>query len=141
MENQTKQALLRGVPLFADCAKVDLTKIERLVDEMELPAGHVLMEQGRAGSEFFVIVEGKVRVDRDGMRIDTLGPGDFLGEISLVDHRPRTATAVCETACRVLVLGHREFHTLMADEPSIAQAVMRSLADRLRKLEPQTVTS
>jgi CRP/FNR family cyclic AMP-dependent transcriptional regulator len=135
-----KAELLRRVPLFADCSRVDLTKIERLVDEMEMPAGHVLMQQGRAGDEFFVIVEGKVRVDRDGMRIDTLGPGDFLGEISLVDHRPRTATAVCETPCRVLVLGHREFHTLMADEPRISQAVMRSLAERLRKFEPQAIT-
>jgi CRP-like cAMP-binding protein len=140
MADATKTDLLRRVPLFADCAKVDLTKIERLVEDMELPAGHVLTRQGRPGDEFFVIVDGKVRVDRDGMRIDTLGPGDYLGEISLVDHRPRTATAVCETACRVLVLGHREFHTLMADEPRIAEAVMRSLAERLRKFEPQAIS-
>ena len=140
MENDTKLDLLRRVPLFGECAKTDLSKIERLVDEMDLPAGHVLTQQGRVGNEFFIIIDGKVRVDRDGMRIDTLGPGDFLGEISLVDHRPRTATAVCETPCRVLVLGHREFHTLMADEPGIAEAVMRSLAERLRRMEPQPVT-
>jgi CRP-like cAMP-binding protein len=140
MADATKTDLLRRVPLFADCPKRDLKKIERLVEDMELPAGHVLTQQGRAGDEFFVIVDGKVRVDRDGMRIDTLGPGDYLGEISLVDHRPRTATAVCETPCRVLVLGHREFHTLLADEPGIAQSVMRSLAERLRKFEPQAIS-
>jgi CRP-like cAMP-binding protein len=84
-----------------------------------------------------VIVEGTVRVERDGKVIDNLGPGDFLGEIALVDHRPRTATATCETPCRVVVIGHREFHTLLMDEPGIAEAVMRSLAERLRKLDPQ----
>jgi CRP-like cAMP-binding protein len=137
MEKDRKLQLLRGVPLFSDCSKVDLTRIEQLADEMELPAGHVLMEQGRVGNEFFVIVEGTVRVERDGKVIDNLGPGDFLGEIALVDHRPRTATATCETPCRVVVIGHREFHTLLMDEPGIAEAVMRSLAERLRKLDPQ----
>lgn len=137
MEKDRKLQLLRGVPLFSDCSKVDLTRIEQLADEMELPAGHVLMEQDRVGNEFFVIVEGTVRVERDGKVIDTLGPGDFLGEIALVDHRPRTATATCETPCRVVVIGHREFHTLLMDEPAIAEAVMRSLAERLRKLDPQ----
>lgn len=136
MESDRKLELLRGVPLFGDCPKRDLSRIARLVDEMTLPAGRMLMQQGRSGNEFFVIVEGTVRVERSGRRIDTLGPGDFLGEIALIDHRPRTASAFCETDCRLLVLAHREFHTLLADEPRIALAVMRSLAERLRALVP-----
>jgi CRP-like cAMP-binding protein len=136
MERDQKAGLLRRVPLFGDCGKRDLGRIGRLVDEVTMPAGRVLMEQGRSGDEFFVIVEGRVRVERDGRPLATLGPGDFLGEISLIDHRPRNATATCETECRLLVLGHREFHTLLADEPRIAVAVMRSLAQRLRSLEP-----
>ena len=137
MEKDRKLELLRGVPLFAACSRTNLARIARLVDEVDLPAGHVLTEQGRVGNEFFVIVEGRVRVDRDGRQIDTAGPGDFLGEIALIDHRPRTATATCETPCRVLVLGHREFHTLLADTPSIATEVLKALAQRLRNLEPQ----
>lgn len=137
MEKDRKLELLRRVPLFSACSKTNIARIARLVDEIDLPAGRALTQQGRVGDEFFIIVDGTVRVERDGRRIDTLGPGDFLGEISLIDHRPRTATATCETPCRVLVLAHREFHTLLADAPGIATAVLKSLAERLRALEPQ----
>lgn len=137
MEKDQKLDLLRGVPLFTDCSKSNLSRISRLVDEVDLPAGRELTRQGRIGNEFFVIVHGTVEVFRDGRLIDTLGPGDFLGEIALIDHRPRTATAVCKTDCTLLVLAHREFHTLLEDSPGIATAVMRSLAERLRALEPQ----
>jgi CRP/FNR family cyclic AMP-dependent transcriptional regulator len=137
MEKDQKLELLRAVPLFSNCSKASLGQIARLVDEVSLPAGRVLMREGRLGDEFFVIVEGKVRIERGGRRVDIEGPGDFLGEIALVDHRPRTATAICETPCRLLVLGHREFHTLMAQSPAISNAVLKALAERLRNLEPQ----
>lgn len=137
MEKDQKLDFLRGVPLFAGCTKGNLSRISRLVDEVDLPAGRELIRQDRIGNEFFVIVKGTVEVFRDGRLIDTLGPGDFLGEIALIDHRPRTATAVCKTDCTLLVLAHREFHTLLEDSPGIATAVMRSLAERLRALEPQ----
>lgn len=137
MEKDRKLEGLSRVPLFSACSKTNIARIARLVDEIDLPAGRALTQQGRVGDEFFIIVDGTVRVERDGRRIDTLGPGDFLGEISLIDHRPRTATATCETPCRVLVLAHREFHTLLADAPGIATAVLKSLAERLRALEPQ----
>lgn len=137
MEKDQKLQLLRTVPLFANCSKASLTQIARLADEVSLPAGRVLTQQGRTGNEFFVIIEGKVRVERDGRRIDIEGPGDFLGEIALVDHRPRTATAICETPCRLLVVGHREFHTLLAQSPAISNAILKALAERLRNLEPQ----
>jgi CRP/FNR family cyclic AMP-dependent transcriptional regulator len=137
MEKDQKLQLLRAVPLFANCSKSSLGQIARLVDEVSLPAGRVLMREGRLGDEFFVIVEGKVRIERGGRRVEVEGPGDFLGEIALVDHRPRTATAICDTPCRLLVLGHREFHTLMAQSPAISSAVLKALAERLRNLEPQ----
>jgi len=137
MEKDHKVELLRGVPLFSACSKDSLQRIARLVDEIDLPAEHVLTQQGRVGNEFFIVVDGIVRVEQDGRRVNTIGPGGFLGEISLIDHRPRTATATCETPCRVLVLAHREFHTLLADSPSIASAVLKVLAERLRNLEPQ----
>lgn len=137
MEKDQKLEFLRGVPMFTGCTKSNLSRISRLVDEVDLPAGRELIRQGRIGNEFFVIVKGTVEVFRDGRLIDTLGPGDFLGEIALIDHRPRTATAVCKTDCTLLVLAHREFHTLLEDSPGIATAVMRSLAERLRALEPQ----
>jgi CRP/FNR family cyclic AMP-dependent transcriptional regulator len=137
MEKDQKLQLLRAVPLFSACSKASLAQIARLVDEVALPAGRVLTQQGRYGNEFFVIVEGKVRIERDGRRIDVEGPGDFLGEIALLDHRPRTATAICETPCRLLVLAHREFHALLGTSPAISNAVLKALAVRLRNLEPQ----
>lgn len=136
MEKDQKLRLLGGVPLFSRCTKVSLGRIARLADEVDLPAGRVIMRQGQTGNEFFVIVDGKVAVEQDGRRINNLGPGDFLGEIALVDHRPRTATATCETPCRLLVIAHREFHTLLADWPAIQQQILRSLAERLRAFEP-----
>ena len=137
MERDQKLQLLRAVPLFSNCSKASLAQIARLTDEVSLPAGRVLMQQGRLGNEFFVIIAGKVRIERDGRLIDTEGPGDFLGEIALIDHRPRTATAICQTPCRLLVLAHREFHTLLAGSPAISNAVLKALAERLRNLEPQ----
>jgi len=140
MAKDQKLALLGRVPLFSRCSKTNLARIARLVDEVELPAGKILMREGRLGNEFFIIVEGTVRVERGGRRIDTMGPGEFLGEIALIDHRPRTATAVCETPCRLLVLAHREFHSLLAGSPGIALAVLQALGERLRALEPQAAT-
>jgi CRP/FNR family transcriptional regulator, cyclic AMP receptor protein len=137
MAKDQKMELLRGVPLFSRCSQADLAKIKRLVDEVELPAGSVLMTEGRLGNEFFIIVEGTVVVERGGRKVDTMGPGGFLGEIALIDHRPRTATATCETPCRLLVLAHREFHSLLAQSPPIALAVLQALGERLRALEPQ----
>ena len=137
MAGDHKLQLLKGVPLFSQCSKANLARIAALVDEMQFPAGRVLMREGRTGDEFFIIMEGRVRVERGGRQIDTMGPGEFMGEIALVDHRPRTATITCETPCTLLVLGHREFHTLLADTPGIADAVLRALAQRLRNLEPR----
>jgi CRP-like cAMP-binding protein len=131
-----KVELLRNVPLFSELNKRDLGELSALVDEVRVPAGRVLCEQGRGGEEFFVIVEGSVRVERDGRELAVLGPGQFLGEISLIDEGPRTATATTTTEGRVLVVGHREFHSLMDRYPSIETCVLRSLAKRIRQLDP-----
>jgi CRP/FNR family cyclic AMP-dependent transcriptional regulator len=131
-----KQQLLQRVPLFAELGGRELEEIGRLADEVDVPAGRVLMRQGESAAEFFVIVSGEVRIDRDGQPVRTLGDGDFFGEIALVDGGPRTATATTERPCRLLVLAHREFHSLLDRFPSIQLAVLRCLADRVRRAEP-----
>jgi CRP/FNR family transcriptional regulator, cyclic AMP receptor protein len=131
-----KLKLLKGVPLFSRLGGHALEEVGRLAEEIDLPAGRELMRQGSPGSEFFVIVTGTVRIDQDGSTIRTLGPGDFLGEIALIDGGPRTATATAESAVRVLVLGRREFNTLIADFPEIRLAVLEALAHRVRRHEP-----
>jgi CRP/FNR family cyclic AMP-dependent transcriptional regulator len=134
-----KLELLLGVPLFAGLGRLEIEEVGRLADEIEVPEGRELVHQGRTADEFFVITEGRVRIERDGTTIATLADGDFLGEIALVDGGVRTATAVTETAARLLVLGHREFHSLLDQFPSIQGAVLHALAERVRRVEPEAV--
>jgi CRP/FNR family cyclic AMP-dependent transcriptional regulator len=131
-----KLELLRQVPLFSDLNSRDLAELGALVDEVDVPAGKVLCHEGRQGEEFFVIVDGVVRVEREGRQLAQLGPGQFLGEVALIDEGPRTATATTTTNGRLLVIGHREFHSLMDRYPSIETCVLRSLAKRVRQLDP-----
>jgi CRP-like cAMP-binding protein len=131
-----KLELLKRTPLLADLGRRELEEVGRLVDEIDVAPGKVLMRQGETGREFFVVVEGSVGIDRDGARIRALGPGDFLGEVALLSEGPRTATATAETPTKLLVLGHREFHSLMSQYPSIQTSVLNCLASRIRDLEP-----
>lgn len=131
-----KLELLRRVPLLSDLGRREIEEVGRLAEEVDVPAGQVLMHEGSSGNEFFVIVEGSVRIDRGGSNVRTLGPGDFLGEIALVDGGPRTATATTESAAKLLVVGHREFHSLMEQFPSIQVSVLQALASRVRSLDP-----
>ena len=80
-----KVELLSKVPLLAGLSRKDLEQVAQISDEVDLPAGRVLMKQGSYGSEFFVIISGNVRVERDGQVLRELGPGDFLGELALLD--------------------------------------------------------
>ena len=131
-----KTELLQRVPLFARFGRNELEQVSRLVDEIDVPAGQELLSQGAFAQEFFVISDGSVRVERDGKVIRSLGPGDFLGEIALLDGGKRTASATAEVPSRLLVLGHREFHSLLDKFPSVRTAVLEGLAARVRHLMP-----
>ena len=134
-----KLQLLRQSPFLCDLSKKDLEEVGRLVDEVDLPAGKVLMRQGDVGREFYVIIDGEVSLDRDGSFLRKMGPGEFFGDISLITERPRTATVTVSKDARFLVLGHREFHSLLDQFPSIRMGVLESVANRLRALEPDSV--
>jgi CRP/FNR family transcriptional regulator, cyclic AMP receptor protein len=127
-----KLELLKHVPLFKDLSGHDLQQVGQLAEEVDVPAGQVLTRQGAPGSEFFVIVDGAVRIDIDGNAVRTLERGEFLGEIALVDDGPRTATATTTVPSKLFVLGRREFRALMDDYPSIEHSVMHCLVERLR---------
>ena len=131
-----KLDLLRRVPLFARCRGGSLDLIARLADEVDVPDGYTLMRQGDLGHEFFMIVDGQVRIERDGMPINSLGPGDFLGEIALLGEGRRTATAVTEGPAKLFVISHRGFHSLLDSSTEIRAAILQGLADRVRQQEP-----
>jgi CRP/FNR family transcriptional regulator len=130
-----KLELLSKVPLFAGLDRGSLDHVARLADEIDLPADKMLLHEGELPYEFFLIVEGQVRIERDGQQLNVLGPGDFFGEIALLDGGRRTATVTTQTPVRLLVLGTREFHSLMAEYPDIRVSVLGQLADRVRRLE------
>ncbi|MFI5100560.1 MAG: cyclic nucleotide-binding domain-containing protein [Actinomycetes bacterium] len=130
-----KLELLSHVPLFSGLDRAGLEQVGRLTDEIDLPAGRELLHEGSLPHEFFLIVDGTVVIDRDGERVSTLGPGDYLGEIALLDGGRRSATATAETDVRLLVLGSREFHSLLNEFPDVRVAVLRTLAGRVRQAE------
>ena len=132
--------MLAGVPLFARMGKRELERLSQLTDEVEIGLGRVLAEQGETGHEFFIVLEGRLTVLDGRKPIATLGPGDFFGEIALLDGRPRTATVRAEGITRLLVVAHREFHALMDEFPSVRTAVLEAVADRLRRVEADTAS-
>ena len=135
----TKLELLRRVPLFSGLDRSGLGQVAKLADEVEVAPGAVLTREGETGHEFFVVVDGRVRVEQGGQLVNTLAAGDFLGEISLVDGGPRSATATSEGPARLLVIGHREFHSLMAGFPRIQLQILQALAERVRRVERNPV--
>jgi CRP/FNR family transcriptional regulator, cyclic AMP receptor protein len=130
-----KLELLAKVPLFQGLDRTSLGHVARLADEIDLPADMRLLVEGDLPYEFFIVVDGQVRIERDGEVVNMLGPGDFLGEIALVDGGRRTATAITETPVRLLVLGTREFRSLLAEYPDIRESVLDQLAERVRRAE------
>ena len=133
-----KVELLRNVPLFSDLSAKELMSLSRLMDEIDLKPGTVIIREGNTGGEFFIVIEGTIEVKRKGRRLARLGPGDYLGEIALIDHGPRTATAIVETPSRVLVLASREFHSMLASDPRIENKILRTLAARVRDMSPRS---
>ena len=132
-----KLELLKRTPLLEGLGRKELEAVGMLVDEIDVPAGRVLMREGDVGREFFVLVDGSVGIDRDGTRVHTMKSGDFFGEIALLAEGPRTATATTDGPATLLVLGHREFHSLMDQFPAIRTCVLEALAKRIRNLEPE----
>ena len=135
MPSDQKLDLLHSIPLFARLGKADLQSLGKLADEVDVPAGRVLMREGEPGSEMFVIVSGRVRIDRGGETIADLDEGDWFGEMAILSEGDRTATATVTAPSRLFVVGHREFHSLMDAMPSVRTAVFECVADRIRKLE------
>ena len=99
--------------------------------------GKVLMTQGEGGRDMMVLIAGSVAIERDGQRVNTLGAGDFFGEISLIDGGPRTATVTTEEPSWLLVITHRDFHAMMEEFPDVENQVLSALAHRIRRHEPE----
>jgi CRP/FNR family transcriptional regulator, cyclic AMP receptor protein len=133
LRSDAKIDLLKNVPLFAGCSKPELRRLASIADEIDLRKGTVLTREGRTGHEFFVLIEGTVRVDKGGRKVTDLGPGDWLGEIALLTRAPRTATVTATSPVRSLVITDRDFRQTVSEMPSIAMKVLTCVAERLSR--------
>jgi voltage-gated potassium channel len=131
LSKNEKVALIKRVPLFAECTRAELIEVAISADERNAPAGDRLTEEGRRGREFFVLVDGAVTVRRGGRKLAELGPGDWFGEIAILTYKPRTATVTATSPVRLLVISDRAFRRVVETTPRIALKVLRSVAERL----------
>ena len=130
----TKVQALRRAPLFQDLSRKELVELARHSEDVEVPAGKVLCTEGETGKEFFVIVDGQATVTRNERRVTGRGPGDFFGEISLLEDTPRMATVTAKTPLRVFVLTGPDFRHLLDQNPNVERKVLRALARRVIEL-------
>ncbi len=135
MAARSKELDLKSIWLFSSCTASELRKIRSSLDEVEVPAGKLLVEEGRIGLEFFIIVDGTAAVTRSGKTVATLGPGSHFGELALLDRLPRSASVVSETDMDVLVLSQPQFNSLLEAVPTIARKMLAALASRLREAD------
>jgi len=136
---RTKELDLGGIWLFSACSTSQLRTIRRQVEEIAVDPGTVLCEEGAVGREFFFIVDGTATVRRGGRKIATLGSGQYFGELSLLDRRPRSATVVSETAMTVLVLDQRRFNGLLDAVPTLAHKLLVAMAERIREADARAI--
>ena len=124
---------LEPIPLFADLSRKEREAVARWADEVDVPAGYHLLDQGRFPHEFFVIKQGTVSVTKDGQHLTDLGPGDFCGEIAIMEHERRTATVVATTPVTAIVMLARDFQTMAGEMPEVAEQIHRAIRERMER--------
>jgi len=130
---------LRDIWMFSACSASQLRTIRRAIEEVTVPPDRVLCEEGSVGREFFFIVEGTAAVRRNGRKVATLGPGQYFGELSLLDRKPRSASVTSETAMTVLVLEQRRFNGLIDDMPALSHKLLVAMAERIRAADTRAL--
>jgi len=133
LTHDRRSELLAGCRLFAGLEPGSLAAVAEVAIEVDFPAGRTIARQGDIGTGFFVIVDGRVRVVRDGARVATLGPGEFFGELSVIDGGPRNAHVVAEVPTRCLAIASWDFERVLLAHPGVALTVLRVVVSRLRE--------
>lgn len=124
---------LEKVPLFAGLSPKEREKVARWADTVDLPEGKHLLDEGRLPHEFFVIIEGEVEVLHDEKRLATLGPGDFFGEIALIEHGRRTASVVTTTPTTLAVMSPASFAAMRREMAEVALRIDDAIRERLAR--------
>lgn len=126
---------LAGVPMFSACTKKELKLIAKLGERVKVSDGTALVNQGRRGHEFYVLLDGKAEVLRDGAQVAVLGPGQHFGELALLDPAPRSATVRMTTDGEVLEITQPSFYELIEDVPVLGRRLLAGLARRLHEID------
>jgi CRP/FNR family transcriptional regulator, cyclic AMP receptor protein len=126
---------LEEVGLLAGCSRRQLRAIARISEVIEVAEGTVLARNGQPGDQFFLILDGSARVEVTSRKRSRIEPGQYFGEMSLLDGGPRSATVVAETPLRLLVIKRRDFATLLREAPEVTQSLLATLSRRVRVAE------
>lgn len=135
MDHGKTEDWLQRVPLFRGLSNKQLRDISGVATRLNEPAGTVLTQEGKVGREFIIVIEGEIEIFKGDRLIATRGAGDYVGEIALLDQRPRTATVVAKTPVVIEVIGQREFRSLLAEAPELSSDIMSTMAQRLAELD------
>jgi CRP-like cAMP-binding protein len=130
--------LLSACPLFKGIDADGLAHLAEVATAVDFPPSHVIARQGDIGTGFFVIISGLVRVVRDGVVVARLGPGEFFGELSVLDRLPRNATVAAEDPTSCLALAAWDFERVLLEQPALTLAILRGVATRLREVTEST---
>ncbi|HEX2029986.1 MAG TPA: cyclic nucleotide-binding domain-containing protein [Actinomycetota bacterium] len=126
-------ARLKAVPLFAELSDDERQQVARWADEIDVRQGEHLVHQGAFAHEFFVILEGTAEVTKDGDRLTELGPGDFFGEIALLEEERRTASVTATSAMKVVVMFGRDFRQMDHQMPHVATKIQQAIEERRKR--------
>jgi CRP-like cAMP-binding protein len=132
LTHDRKADLLAGCRLFEGLTIDQLAIVAERAVEVEFPPDRVIARQGEVGTGFFVVASGTVRVVRDGVTLNHLGPGDFFGELSVLDQQPRVAAVIADGPVACLGIASWDFERLLLDQPALTVAILRGVARRLR---------
>jgi len=130
---------LAAVPLFSSCSKRDRAIIARHTEEVALPTGTAIIREEETGDAFYVLLDGKATISRRGKLVRRAGPGDWFGELALLDAAPRNATVTADSEVALAVLGARIFAVLLKEIPTMSDKLLRGLARRLREADERSV--
>lgn len=134
LTHDRRTELLAACELFKGIDAEGLASLSERATPVDYPAGHVIARQGEIGTGFFVVIDGEVRVVRDGAVVARLGPGEFFGELSVLDRMPRNATVVADVPTTCLALASWDFEKVLLEQPALTLAILRGVARRLREV-------
>jgi len=129
---EDRTTALAHVSLFAHLSKRQLRNVLEQASEYEYDQGDAIVKDGTLGHSLFVLIAGKARVVKNNRTVARLSPGDFFGEIAVLDRRPRTASVVADSPVTCLVLHREDLRKVLGEEPQIAWSMLSALASRLR---------